>query len=491
MGNNGPMAVATCQCGAKTKIRKYSLNSNIKKWGQYTCRKCALKHAGEKGSYDRSNSRDLSKDAKELWKNSGYSKQVASSVSASWDEERKSKLSMTMKERWEDPEYRKKIEESAAQYFANNREEFCYLMQQICGTKKFRKIASDNSIKNWDDPEYRERVIKSIKCSLSVPEVRERLSNNSKKIWENPEYRKRMARIRANQPRTSSIQEMLYGYLDDLGIEYFKEGDETAIGYYAFDCLVPKQGMMVRNLLIECQGDYWHTLKHNDSRDRSKFTYIDKYFPEYEIMYIWENEFYSKDGVIDRLKQRIGLDIKNADFSFSDINLVINPSDVNRFLDLYHYIGKGRGGITIGAKHGDKMVAVVVFSKPLRQNQSTFHGEFRELSRFCIHPSYHKRNFASWLLSKSIKKSGITSKIVAYADSTVGHRGTIYKAANFRYSHDVRPDYWYVNEDGYVMHKRTLYGKAVKMMMTESEYAEKFGYARKYGGVKKCYVYNT
>ena len=77
---------------------------------------------------------------------------------------------------------------------------------------------------------------------------------------------------------------------------------------------------------------------------------------------------------------------------------------------------------------------------------------------------------------------------VAYADTTVGHRGTIYKALGFALHHEVDADYWYVDGDGYAMHKKTLYNRAVKMSMSESDFAERNGYVKKYGGKKLCFI---
>jgi hypothetical protein len=70
----------------------------------------------------------------------------------------------------------------------------------------------------------------------------------------------------------------------------------------------------------------------------------------------------------------------------------------------------------------------------------------------------------------------------------VGHVGSLYKASNFKYSHEVRPDYWYVDEDNRVMNKKTLYDRAKKYKMTESEYAEKYNFRKKYGGKKLCFI---
>ena len=249
---------------------------------------------------------------------------------------------------------------------------------------------------------------------------------------------------------------------------------------------------MTKYLLIECQGDYWHSSQDAQRRDKSKFTYINRYFPEHEIMYIWEHEFSAKDRVLDRLKLKLGIDIKTKDFDFKNVELrEVSGGDIKSFLDAYHYIGKGRGGKCFGAYHGDELIACIVFSPPLRQNTAgqfgLVDGDIRELSRLCIHPSYHKKNFASWFISRAIKL--IDSKLViAYADTTVGHDGTVYKASNFELHHTVPSDYWYVDGDRFVMHKRTLYGRACKMGMIESDFAEEYGYVKKWGGEKLCYV---
>ena len=74
--------------------------------------------------------------------------------------------------------------------------------------------------------------------------------------------------------------------------------------------------------------------------------------------------------------------------------------------------------------------------------------------------------------------------ITAYSDTTFDHDGIIYKATNFELISTVRPDYWYRKPDGWVMHKRTLYGKAKSLKMTESEYAHKYGYYKVWGKEK-------
>jgi len=341
-------------------------------------------------------------------------------------------------------------------------------------------------------PEYHKLMSECGKKAWLKPGSREAASKRNKILWETKEYKEKMAKVRITQSRQiSSIQKMLYAYLDGLGVEYHKEGEQTRIGYYVFDCLVINGN---KKILIECQGDYWHSLPKAEKNDKRKFTYVSRYFPEYEIMYVWEHEFYCKDRVLDRLKLKLGIEIETKEFKFSDLVVrEINSNEIKTFLDLYHYLGKDRGGKAFGVFDNDLLVACIVFSPPLRQNTAgqfnLIDGEVRELSRLCIHPLYHKKNFASWFIKRTLKQ--IDCKlVVAYADTTVGHDGGIYKASNFKLHHIVPADYWYVDRQGYVMHKRTLYGKARKNKMTESEFAEANNYIKKYGGEKLCFIRN-
>lgn len=407
----------------------------------------------------------------------------------------KKKLSDIAKERWANPEYRNSMSVKKAA----SKEKRALISKEIWSDDNRLKSLSASLRNLWLKEEYRNiKTIQSkelwqnesyiLKQKEGYDEkVRDRLSASSKARWANDDYKALMAKHRANQPRLSNIQMLLYNFLDDLSIEYHKEGEHTIIGPYVFDCLINKGE---KKLLIECQGDYWHTLAKAQVRDRSKFTYIEKYFPEYEIMYIWEHEFYAKDKVLGRLKSKLGIDTKIENYDFRDVKITddIKAADVNSFLDAYHYIGKGRSGKTFGAYYGDKLIGCVVYSNLIRQNIShQFDGDSIELSRLCIHPNYQKRNFASYFVSKTFKNLDVKN-IISYCDTTVGHTGAVYKALGFKLHHEVDPDYWYVDVNGWVMHKKTLYERAKKMCMTESDYAIKFRYLRKYGGKKYCFV---
>jgi GNAT superfamily N-acetyltransferase len=512
--------VACDKCNQMGERLYGTIKKTLVKKGVYCCFDCAVKSSDFK--------KECSERATKLWQDESYK---ANNLTAVQSLEYKEKKRQESTDRWASAEYRMFMmsEEMCAIRKFNSRQAALKLWQNSEYREKLLKTLSERMTAKWREEEYRRFMVENQRIKTlklwqqgtfanaftaqfkakmqivnSAPKSKEtllKLSDSAKKVWENSDYRKRvitgnkkmwanddykarMAIHRANQPRESSIQKLLYKFLDDLNVRYEKEGSNTVIGYFAFDCMVHNQP---KNLLIECQGDYWHALENAKRNDKAKFTYIDRYFPEYEVMYVWEHEFYTKDRVLDRLKLKLGIDVEIVDFKFDDICVrQVSSKDVRQFLDAYHYVGKGRGGKCVGAYHGDELVACVVYSPPLRQNMADMFGEFVELSRFCIHPAYHKKNFATWLIARANRF--VDANIVSYCDTTVGHIGTIYKAANFKLHHEVNPDYWYVDGSGFVMHKKTLYSRAVRMKLSEGEFAAKFNYVKKYGGMKHCYV---
>jgi len=182
-----------------------------------------------------------------------------------------------------------------------------------------------------------------------------------------------------------------------------------------------------------------------------------------------------------------------VDYSFSDVEIKkCESKDYKLLLSKYHYLpNAGKGGVAFGAYLGDELIAVCVFSPLGRQNMPWDKKTTRELSRLCIHPRYQKKNFASWFVSRCIKNLDPKFKtVISYCDTTFNHDGATYKACNFKLDGEVKPDYWYVSKDGWVMHKRTLYGHAKKMGMKEKDYAEANGYTKTYGKKKLRFVFN-
>jgi len=361
----------------------------------------------------------------------------------------KKKLSKASKKMWEDEEHRKR-------------------MQNLFLDDDYRSKISEGNIKRWRDPEYRRK---------------------HEELWSDPSW---LEKVNIRTTGVSLLQTQLYSILNDLNIPHHEESDspETTIGPYHFDCVVPVGN---KKLLIECQGDYWHSLKKNIRNDKAKATYIEKYHKDCEIKYLWEHEFKCKDKIIELIKYWTGktnFDLVN--FQFNDVEIKkCQAKDYKLLLSKYHYLpNAGRGGIAYGSYLGNELIAVCVFSPLGRQNIPFDKKSTRELSRLCINPRYQKKNFASWFVSRCIKKLDSKYKtIISYCDTTFNHNGATYKACNFKLDNTVKPDYWYVSEDGWVMHKKTLYNHAKKMSMKEKEYAELNSYKKIYGKEKLRFVF--
>jgi len=463
-------------------------SKKLKKHDAYKCPKCDEKIVFKNKSSlyraikNNSACKKCSNSAKALnaWKDEDYRSNITKkSRSLKSDEDFCAQRSKEMADKWNDESYKKHMTDIAK----SNTEFFLKNVHSDNAKEKRKKSISEK----WsNDKVYRQTIINKLKSYASKSCNIDRSRNAALKQWENDEFRSKMKVVLDNTKKVSSQQEILYTILDDLGVKYFRERNdgsddkECSIGPYSFDCVIPTG---CKNILIEVQGEYWHSQPGNILRDNQKLSYISNNFPNCEVKYIWDHEFLFKDRVVETIKYWLGISsVDYVDFSFNDV--AIRKSKSNEYRELlskYHYLSSaGRGGTAIGAYYLDQLIAVCVFSPMIRQN---IDNNAKELSRLCIHPSFQKKNFGSWFIARSlkeIKKTGV-SKIISYCDTTYNHDGSVYKASNFVLVGEVKPDYWYVDGDGWVMHKKTLYNRAVNMGMKEKDYAAKHGYTKVWG----------
>ena len=90
---------------------------------------------------------------------------------------------------------------------------------------------------------------------------------------------------------------------------------------------------------------------------------------------------------------------------------------------------------------------------------------------------------------RTIRKAGFKA-VVSFADSTVDHRGTIYKATNFKLERITAPNYHYADKDGNRFHKRAVWARAKKNGVTESFQAFSEGLVRVKEDLKFKYTLN-
>lgn len=266
---------------------------------------------------------------------------------------------------------------------------------------------------------------------------------------------------------------------DFMIIEYQYDGDR---------CFIPDFKLWLSNgdfIIVEIKSE-WYSRK---AKERAKIIAgFDRLTDKFMVV---ENSF----GVVN---DRIALSLSPINFNFSDIKLrIADNNEYDSFYSSFHYMGKtGRRGYTLAAVLFDKIIACVTFSSITRNCSATRLGvsssSIRELVRFCIHPDFHKPNFGSWFLSRAVndflKNNVDVNVLISFADTTVGHNGSIYLATNWKYDGDTKPSYHYT--DGNVnIHKKTVYNKAVAFGVSERQWAHDNNLVRVREGVKRRFIF--
>lgn len=278
---------------------------------------------------------------------------------------------------------------------------------------------------------------------------------------------------------------------DRYNVEFIRE---FPIHNLSFDFFVPSA-----NLLIECQGDYFHDFKSTGysgtPRDRGKATYIDRH-TNYKLIHVWEHEIhlgrlakildYHIYGVTEPVVVVDDLSVLSFDFVASDI--------ASEFLSRYHYLGPFTQSTKFcGAYAGSELVCLAAFGG-ITRDQSTqkiskhlniplLSSQIRELRRFVIRPRVESSNLASYCLSRFVKllKQHTTNLkgVLSFSDPTVGDVGTIYKASNWKSLPQTAASYHYLDSrTNKIIHKKTVWDWARKIKMTEAGFSRNSGLLR-------------
>ena len=101
-----------------------------------------------------------------------------------------------------------------------------------------------------------------------------------------------------------------------------------------------------------------------------------------------------------------------------------------------HYLGKWPGVcvLTLGLRRSGLTLGIIVFALPPRETMQRYCGMTWELARLWVDDSVPK-NAESYLIGRAVRyikrhRPEVVA-LVSYADPSVGHCGTIYKAANW------------------------------------------------------------
>ncbi len=188
-------------------------------------------------------------------------------------------------------------------------------------TEETKKIISDHSKKHWKDLEYIKKVREGRKRTIdkmgyvNSPKTRKKLSNIMKQKIKNKEFnpldispyikghKKGMLGKKQSEEakrkigeknkihrkyqifpkKDTKIEKKIQKFLKVLGVEFFTHQYMKIEHGYQCDILIPSI-----NLVIECDGDYWHKYPIGLEKDHIRTKeLIDKGF---KILRLWERD---------------------------------------------------------------------------------------------------------------------------------------------------------------------------------------------------------
>jgi hypothetical protein len=259
------------------------------------------------------------------------------------------------------------------------------------------------------------------------------------------------------------------------------------IGPYSFDFFVPSA-----NLLIECQGDFFHNFKKCGyaglPKDRSKSSYVETN-TNHKLVWIWEHEIHI--GRVNHILDSHILRVTDSDLTIDTNKLIfktVTDKDAHSFLSQYHFLGNvGMVSACVGAYYNDDLVSVCVFGGVTRQNtilkvnnfSKTNFGpkQLRELRRFCIKPNIHADDLVGFCLNKFIdlltKLSPSTKAVVSFSNPSIDDTESMYESLGWTRLSDSAKSYHYLDTvNNKQIHRRVVAGLANDSHMTERQFVD-------------------
>ena len=167
---------------------------------------------------------------------------------------------------------------------------FAYKFGAKTKEQQLKELKEKNTGRIWTE-ETKENVRQGVIRSYMNEELHKRRSEDNKRVWSKMSHAERVkrthngmcsARRKANSITISSIERKVAEQLDCIGIHYVQQ-KELMYGKFYADFYIPSL-----KLVIECNGDYWHSLPHRIQRDKDLKKYVER--SGHKIIFIWEHE---------------------------------------------------------------------------------------------------------------------------------------------------------------------------------------------------------
>ena len=245
-----------------------------------------------------------------------------------------------------------------------------------------------------------------------------------------------------------------------------------------------------KNMAIEFNGLIFHSEKCKIDKNYhlNKTRECEK--QGIRLIHIFEDEWlYKKDIVKSMLTNILGF-TDNKIFARKCMLKNVPPKDAMQFLDENHIQGRCKAKYHYGLYYNDELVSLMAFGCVKQQKKySNDYENTYELLRFCNRLNTTIVGGASKLIKHFIKEIK-PHEIIAYADKRWSN-GNLYEKLGFAYSHDSKPNYFYVfgqrRENRFKYRKSELVKQGFDKNKSEHDIMQERRIYRIYDCGCKCY----
>ena len=234
----------------------------------------------------------------------------------------------------------------------------------------------------------------------------------------------------------SMWEEEVFEFVKSLGVVCEQSNREILKGK-EIDIYIPKF-----SIGIECDGLRWHNEQYRD-KDYHLWKTNECFKHGVRLIHIFEDEWVSKKEIWkSMLTNMFGLIRKMIYARRCELREVASR-DCRKFLNENHIQGYASSKYNYGLYYKDELVSLMSFGTPrISMGGERIDGHY-ELVRFCNKLNCNVIGGASRLFSHFIKMHN-PDCITSYSDKRWS-LGKLYKVLGFSYSHDSKPNYFYVN----------------------------------------------
>ena len=281
--------------------------------------------------------------------------------------------------------------------------------------------------------------------------------------------------------KNTSLEKFIKDILDEYSIEYITN-NRSILGGKELDIYIP-----TRNIAIECNGVYWHSMYD------SKYHY-DKWKvckdKSIQLLTIWEDWITNKPEIVKSIiLSKLGIYKETIGASKCKVKKV-NSRDTRKFLDENHIQGFCNSTYKYGLYYNDELVAIMLFSK---ENNASAKGRTGwTLQRFCSRLNTRIVGGATRLLTHFCKEHP-DGDIISFASHDISN-GHLYEVLGFEYTGEIQTCYWYVHNQSHERFhrssfmKKDLVRKGYDPSLTEEQIMMQTDYLRIYDSGQSKYT---